>query len=132
VFKWITEHGDWFKAEDIKKEKIVFFASGSDSAGKRMASDFVNVNIDYANYDLSFMRSKYSGDFGKIDASKEKYAIAVSQALAMWVRHPIVFNSDNGKSLPTIYTQVRYLTILKRPRKAFDESMNCIIYKMLG
>jgi hypothetical protein len=115
----MTENGDWFKDQDIKKEKIVFFASGSDSAGKRMASDFVNVNLDYANYDLIFMRSKYSKDLGGVDASRGKYAMAASHALAMWARHPIVFNSNNGKPLSTIYTQVRYLTMLKRPRTAF-------------
>jgi hypothetical protein len=120
VLEWMNENKAWFEAENIQKDKIVFFASGSDGAGKTMAKAFSEANFEkgYAYYNDIFMRSKAANDFKGTDFEKGtscpickpvcevkidfedvgKPAMAASKALALWAKNPIVFNSANGKS----------------------------------
>jgi hypothetical protein len=119
VYQWLLDNEKRLKEqEDIVKDRIVFFASGG-GEGREMTINFINKNPEYAMYDHIFMRSKYSNDFSGVDASKGKNAEAASEALALWTRHPIVFNSDRGKYTFTRNTHLLWLTELKPLSQAF-------------
>ncbi|KAF2679187.1 hypothetical protein K458DRAFT_435238 [Lentithecium fluviatile CBS 122367] len=97
VLQFMNENRAYYDSKNIKQDKLVFFASGSDGAGKNMALDFVdhNYNDGYATFYDLFKNRAYNEAFG-VMPHEGKPAEANSKAMALWARNPIVFNSDKA------------------------------------
>jgi hypothetical protein len=105
VLQFMNEHRAYYEGKGIMHDKLVFFASGSDGAGKRMAQAFVNFNVDagYANFNDLFLISKYNAAFG-VDPERGEPAKAASKAMALYAKNPVVFNSGKGMNSMIYFT----------------------------
>ena len=123
VLQFMNEHRAYYEEVNIKQDKLVFFASGSDGLGRTMAHNFVRANVDggYAHFDDLFKNSRYNKAFNGAWPGDGPPAEAASKAMALWARNPIVFNSGKGKS-----STVRFscLIVLQQPHKVFGYNMS--------
>ena len=126
VLQFMNEQRAYYDGKGIKQDKLVFYASGSDSAGKYMANAFVDKNAGdgYAMFNDLFMNRKYNDAFHGADVEKGGPAIAASRAMALWARNPVVFNSDKGKSSTVRFSSGACLIVLQQPQKAFGYNMS--------
>jgi hypothetical protein len=104
VLEWLNANEAYLAGKSnggVHKDKLVFFASGTDKAGEDMANDFVDKNKGYGLFDDVF-GSKFSKDFGGVAPRDGEAGKGTSKALALWSKNPIVFDYDKGKLSPSL------------------------------